>query len=94
LAHDTTTLKRVNDFKMTPPYTTLVIEGGKKDKLSKGDLLGALTGDVGLEGKVIGQIDIYERQSYVAIENAFIDEAYKKLSKGKIKAKRFPLWIL
>jgi len=92
--HDTTTLKRVNDFKMTPPYTTLVIEGGKKDKLSKGDLLGALTGDVGLEGKVIGQIDIYERQSYVAIENAFIDEAYKKLSKGKIKAKRFPLWIL
>ncbi len=92
--HDTTTLKRVNDFKMTPPYTTLVIEGGKKDKLSKGDLLGALTGDVGLKGKVIGQIDIYERQSYVAIENAFIDEAYKKLSKGKIKAKRFPLWIL
>jgi len=92
--HDTTTLKRVNDFKMTPPYTTLVIEGGKKDKLSKGDLLGALTGDVGLEGKVIGQIDIYERQSYVAIENAFIDKAYKKLSKGKIKAKRFPLWIL
>ena len=92
--HDTTTLKRVNDFKMTPPYTTLVIEGGKKDKLSKGDLLGALTCDVGLEGKVIGQIDIYERQSYVAIENAFIDKAYKKLSKGKIKAKRFPLWIL
>ncbi|MEA3331850.1 MAG: ATP-dependent RNA helicase DbpA [Campylobacterota bacterium] len=87
-------LKVVNGFEMRPPNVTLVIEGGKKDKVRKGDLLGALTGDVGLKGSVIGQIDIYDRQSYVAIESAFIDEAQKKLSRGKIKGKKFSVWIL
>lgn len=87
-------LKVVNGFEMRPQNVTLVIEGGKKDKVRKGDLLGALTGDVGLKGSAIGQIDIYDRQSYVAIESAFIDEAQKKLSRGKIKGKKFSVWIL
>ena len=91
---DITTLNTVNNFEMKPPYVTLVIEGGKKDKIRKGDLLGALTGDVGLSGSSVGQIDIYERQSYVAIESAFVDEVEKKLSRGKIKGKKFSVWIL
>ncbi len=91
---DISTLKTFNNFEMKPPYITLVIEGGKKDKIRKGDLLGALTGDVGLKGSSVGQIDIYDRQSYVAIESAFVDEVQKKLSKGKIKGKKFSVWIL
>ena len=91
---DISTLKTFNNFEMKPPYITLVIEGGKKDKIRKGDLLGALTGDVGLKESSVGQIDIYDRQSYVAIESAFVDEVQKKLSKGKIKGKKFSVWIL
>ncbi len=87
-------LKLDTNFKMRPPYVTLVIEGGKKDKVSKGDLLGALTGDAGLKGSCIGKIDIYDRQSYVAIENKLVDEAHKKLNNGKIKGKRFSVWVL
>jgi ATP-independent RNA helicase DbpA len=79
---------------MKPQYITLVIEGGKKDKVRAGDLLGALTGDVGLQGSSIGKIDIYERQSYVAIEAEFIDEAHKQLKNGKIKGKKFSVWVL
>ena len=90
---DITNLDTIKDFEMKPLYVTLVIEGGKKDKIRKGDLLGALTGDVGLKASAVGQIDIYDRQSYVAIESAFIDEAYKKLSNGKIKGKKFSVWI-
>jgi len=91
---DITTLKIVNSFDMKPAFVTLVIEGGKKDKLRKGDILGALTGDIGLKGDTIGLIDIYDRQSYVAIKYDQIDKAHKGLSKGKIKAKRFTTWIL
>ena len=91
---DTTTLKVSKDFEMKPLFITLVIEGGKKDKLRKGDILGALTGDIGLKGDTIGRIDIYDRQSYVAIKHDHIDQAHKGLSKGKIKAKRFSTWIL
>jgi len=87
-------LKVVNGFEMKPANITLVIEGGKKDKIRAGDLLGALTGDAGLSSSSIGKIDIYDRQAYVAIESKLIDEAHKKLSTGKIKGKRFSVWIL
>ncbi|MDA7817891.1 ATP-dependent RNA helicase DbpA [Sulfurimonas sp.] len=89
---DVTLLKAHSGFEMKPEYITLVIEGGKKDKLRAGDLLGALTGDAGLNGSSIGKIDIYDRQAYVAIENKFIGEAHKQLKNGKIKGKKFSVW--
>ena len=79
---------------ISPKYITLVIEGGKKDKLSKGDILGALTSNGGLQGNNIGKIDIYDIQSYVAIETKYIDKAYHLLKAKKIKNKRFSSWIL
>jgi ATP-independent RNA helicase DbpA len=88
------TLNEIADFEMKPEYVTLVVEGGKKDKIRAGDLLGALTGEAGLEGASIGKIDIYDRQSYVAIKRKFIDDAYKNLKNGKIKGKKFSIWIL
>ena len=87
-------LKETQGFKMPPKNVTLVIEGGKKDKVRAGDILGALTGDAGLSSDVIGKIDIYDRQSYVAIEQSVADEAHKKLNNGKIKGKKFSVWIL
>ncbi len=91
---DDTDLKGSTSFQLKPLFVTLVIEGGKKDKLRAGDLLGALTGDAGLNGSSIGKIDIYDRQAYVAIETRFIDEAEKALKSGKIKGKKFSVWIL
>ncbi len=91
---DDTDLKGSTNFQLKPKFVTLVIEGGKKDKLRAGDLLGALTGDAGLNSSSIGKIDIYDRQAYVAIETRFIDEAEKALKNGKIKGKKFSVWIL
>jgi ATP-dependent RNA helicase DbpA len=92
--HDADNLKKIDKFEMKPQNVTLVIEGGKKDKLRAGDILGALTGEAGLKGSMIGKIDIYDRQAYVAIQREFIKQAHKKLSKGKIKNKKFSVWIL
>ena len=94
LFEDAEALKTVNGFEMKPQNITLVIEGGKKDKVRAGDLLGALTGEAGLDGNSIGKIDIYDKQSYVAIEASKIDEAHEKLKNGKIKGKKFSIWIL
>ena len=87
-------LKGSTNYELKPQFVTLVIEGGKKDKLRAGDLLGALTGDAGLKGSSIGKIDIYDRQAYVAIETKFIENAHDALKRGKIKGKKFSVWIL
>ena len=73
-----------------PLMTTLLIEGGKQDKLRAGDLLGALTGDIGLKGDVVGKIDITARHTYVAIRSDCAEAALKGLRAGKIKGRNFP----
>lgn len=87
-------LKDAYEFEMHPKNKTLVIDGGKKDKIRAGDLLGALTGDAGIPGKYIGKIDIYERQAYVAIDKDYINKAHKNLKRGTIKGRSFRVGIL
>ena len=68
---------------------TLIIDGGRQDKVRPGDLLGALTGDAGLTADAIGKIDIYATRAYVAINRRSADHALRALSAGKIKGRRF-----
>jgi len=89
---DPGSIPEVDDFTMTAPNVTLVIEGGKKDKMRPGDILGALTGEAGIDVKSIGKIDIYDRQSYVAIDRSMVKKAYLYLKNGKIKGRRFSAW--
>ncbi len=71
------------------PFITLVIDGGKQDKLRPGDVLGALTGDAGLPGTTVGKIDVYPTRTYVAIAREFGDQALQRLRGGKIKGRKF-----
>ncbi|WP_337052428.1 ATP-dependent RNA helicase DbpA [Pseudoxanthomonas sp. USHLN014] len=71
------------------PFATLRVDGGKKDKLRPGDLLGALTGDAGLPGSAIGKIIIGPVRSYVAVQAGQADKAVARLSAGKIKGRSF-----
>jgi ATP-independent RNA helicase DbpA len=91
---DANSLHVSDKTKILPPNITLVIEGGKKDKLRAGDILGALTAKGALDGSSIGKIDIYDRQSYVAIKREYIDKAYNLIQKGKLKGRKFSAWIL
>lgn len=81
-------------FTLESPNRTLVIEAGKKEKLRPGDILGALTGEAGLAGEAVGKIDIYDRQSYVAIASGVVGKAHARLKNGKIKGRSYPVWIL
>ncbi len=68
---------------------TLCIQGGKKDKLRPGDLLGALTGDVGLTKEQVGKINVFEFTTYVALDRHIAEQAYQRLSSGNIKGRNF-----
>ena len=69
---------------------TILISGGRKDKIRPGDILGALTGEAGgLQGDAVGKIEIQDRLSYVAVAKGVCANAVAQLNKGRIKGKRF-----
>ncbi len=72
-----------------PPMVTLCIDGGRKGKVRAGDILGALTGEAGITGSQVGKIDIFDRQSFVAIERSVADKALQGLLTGRIKGRYF-----
>jgi ATP-independent RNA helicase DbpA len=72
-----------------PPMVTLWIDGGRKDKVRPGDILGALTGTAGISGSEVGKIDIFDAHAYVAIKQDSADKALICLKNGKIKGRNF-----
>lgn len=85
----TSSLKKHENFRLSPPMVTLCINGGRKDKVRPGDILGALTANTNLPGKQIGKIDIFDKLAYVAVERPIAKQALKILSEGKIKGRIF-----
>ncbi|MBB3063677.1 ATP-dependent RNA helicase DbpA [Microbulbifer rhizosphaerae] len=72
-----------------PVMSTLQIDGGKKQKVRAGDIVGALTGDGGIDGTQIGKIQIFDFSTFVAVERVVAKKALGKLIDGKIKGRKF-----
>ncbi len=69
---------------------TLVIGGGRKEKMRPGDILGALTGEAGgLDAADVGKIEIHDHFSYVAISARVAERALRRLRDGRIKGRKF-----
>ena len=88
---DLATLEDATGQALSAPMVTLCIMGGKKDKLRPGDLLGALTGDVGLSKEQVGKINVFEFMTYVALDKRIAKQAYSRLSEGNIKGRNFKM---
>ena len=72
-----------------PAMATLQIDGGRKQKVRPGDILGALTSKGGIEGNEVGKINVFERSTYVAVTQTAAKTALKKLEEGKLKGRSF-----
>jgi ATP-independent RNA helicase DbpA len=72
-----------------PEMATLLIAGGRQDKLRPADILGALTGEGGLTGEQVGKIQVMDRRTYVAVARAVVQHACDRLANGRIKKQRF-----
>lgn len=80
-----------------PYYSNMVtiqIDGGKKAKLRAGDILGALTGQGGIDGKSVGKINLFAMRAYVAVERSVAKKALSKIESGKMKGRQFRARIL
>jgi len=87
--HEIEDLDPEQDCEIFPSMTTLCISGGRRNKVRPGDILGALTGDAGINGKQVGKIDIFDYHSYVAIAREVSSQALRELQNGKIKGRQF-----
>jgi ATP-independent RNA helicase DbpA len=87
-------LRADSGFRMQSDYDTLCLNGGKKTKLRKGDILGTLCKEIGIENTLIGKIDITDSKSYVALHHTVTDKVLKALKKVKIKKKKYLAWIV
>jgi hypothetical protein len=74
-------------LKLPPPpaYACLYISAGKKDKISKGDIVGLLTKKGGLQGDDIGLITTLDFSSYVSIKRTEVKQVLAKISNEKLK---------
>ena len=72
-----------------PAMVTLYIDGGRKQKIRPGDILGALTGENGIAGNQVGKINIFDNRAFVAISRDAAKAALRKLGDGKLKGRSF-----
>jgi ATP-dependent RNA helicase DbpA len=79
---------------LRPPMATLQILGGLKEKIRPGDVLGALTKDLGYSAAQIGKINVNEFSTYVAVERGIAGQALKKLSTAKVKGRAVKVRLL
>ena len=77
----------------TPPYTTLYINKGKKDKINKVDLVGFFTQFEGVNRDSLGLIEVKAHHALVAIKRELADNTLKLTKGKKIKKKAVRIWI-
>lgn len=68
-----------------PKMATIYIGKGKKDKISKGDILGFLCKKGALQSSEIGKIDVNDRYAYAAIARPKLRSVLQKVKGEKIK---------
>ncbi|MBQ9677136.1 MAG: DEAD/DEAH box helicase [Prevotella sp.] len=73
------------DQPSAPKMATLYIGKGKKDKVSKGDIVGFLCKKGGLQSDEIGRIDVNDRYAYVAVRREKLDQIIRQTQGEKIK---------
>jgi ATP-independent RNA helicase DbpA len=79
------------------PMVTLLVFGGRKEKIRAGDILGALTNQdfgISLSREQVGKITVTEFSTFIAIERNIAKQALDKLNNGKVKGRSVKARIL
>ncbi|MDQ8165729.1 MAG: DEAD/DEAH box helicase [Gemmatimonadota bacterium] len=66
----------------------IYIGGGRKVKIRAGDLVGAITGEAGVDSTAVGAITIFDRHSIVEVPETMVGEIIAALSRTTIKGKK------
>lgn len=65
----------------------LFINIGKNQNTRPGDILGAIAGETGMPGKLIGSIDMYDKYTFVEVPKEYASQVIQVMKDAKIKGK-------
>lgn len=65
----------------------LFVNIGKSQNVRPGDILGAVAGESGISGKMVGSIDMYDNYTFVDVPREYADAVLKAMKDVKIKGK-------
>jgi superfamily II DNA/RNA helicase len=82
-------------LKLPPPpkYVCLYISAGKKEKISKGDIVGLLMKKGELQNDELGLITILDHSSYISIQRDLADGVLNKIKNEKLKNRKVKIEI-
>ncbi|MDA7837075.1 helicase-related protein, partial [Salibacteraceae bacterium] len=69
-------------------WETIFVSGGRKDKISKGDIAGLFIKQGGLGNDQVGVIEIKQDCSFVAVDASKVDQLIQKLDNSRLKKKK------
>lgn len=71
-----------------PGMVRMFMNIGKKDRVRIGDILGAVAGESGMEGSLVGTIDMYDNFSFVEVPQEYAAAVLEAMNHSKIKGRR------
>lgn len=88
-------LKVSNKLQLPPPpqFACLYISAGKKDKISKGDIVGLLTKKGGLSSDEIGLITTLDFASYVSVKRSLVNKVLANIKNEKLKGSKVKIEV-
>jgi ATP-dependent RNA helicase DeaD len=66
----------------------LFINIGRKNRVRPGDIVGALAGESGVPGRLIGTIDVYDKYTFVEVPREYARDVLDAMNHAKIKGKQ------
>lgn len=92
---NTNSISIVQKAPVTAQYwETLFISGGRKDKISKGDIAGLFIKQGGLDNDQLGAIELKQDCAFVAVPLAMANQLVEKLNNTKLKKKKVRVTVL
>jgi hypothetical protein len=69
-------------------WNTLYITGGRRDKISKGDIVGLFIKQGGIEKQQLGVIEVKQNCAYVSVDSSVTEQIIEKTNNSRLKKKK------
>jgi len=86
-------LQKKNKLPEPPKFKTIYISGGKKNKLNKIDIVGSFLQKGKLEKEDLGQIEVKDFYTYVAVKSEKVSGLLFDMKEKKLKGKKYKIGV-